>query len=177
MRYVFSTLAALAWALWFGGLMTLFLSVQSLFARDRSVAVDAAPMLFAAFERYQLLVAAVAVVATFGWWLTARSRRVVAVALLLALAVLGAVASTTLVTPRLERLRLASESDTPAFRGLHGRSMMRYVGEAAALLVAGLIRPAALRDPGRPRSAPVPSPGTPGEGRDEGSRQDPRLHA
>jgi hypothetical protein len=160
MRYVFSTLAALAWALWFGGLMTLFVSVQSMFARDRAVAVDAAPMLFAAFERYQLLLAAIAIVSTFGWWLTVRSRRVIAVALLLALAVLGAVASSTLVTPRLERLRLAGESGSPAFRSLHGQSMMLYVGEAAALLVAGMILPAALRHAGPP---PVPSPGIPGE--------------
>jgi hypothetical protein len=160
MRYVFSTLAALAWALWFGGLMTLFVSVQSMFARDRAVAVDAAPMLFAAFERYQLLLAAIAIVSTFGWWLTVRSRRVIAVALLLALAVLGAVASSTLVTPRLERLRLAGESGSPAFLSLHGQSMMLYVGEAAALLVAGMILPAALRHAGPP---PVPSPGIPGE--------------
>ena len=167
MRYAFSLVAALAWGLWFGGLMALFLFVQTMFDRSRTVAVDAAPMLFLAFEKYQLALAAVAVLATFAWWVTTRSGRVLAFGLCLALAVLGAVASPTLITPRLERLRLTGQSDTPEFRALHGRSMMIYVCEAAVLLIGGIILPVALREPrgarvdARQLDATPPAPATP----------------
>ena len=67
MRYGLALLVMLAWGLWFGGLITLFLMVSHLFSADRATAVVAAPRMFLAFERYQIIVAAVALVATVAW--------------------------------------------------------------------------------------------------------------
>jgi hypothetical protein len=121
-------------------------------------------MVFATFEVYQLVLAAVAVVATFGWWLMTRSRWVVALFVPTGLAVLAAVASMTLVTPKMEALRLRGESGTPAFRALHGRSMMLYSSEAVILLAVGLVLPGAIRATTRaadqrsdPRSGDAPA--------------------
>src|SRR5687768_2143724 len=67
MRTLLCFLAAFAWALWLGGLMTLFLMVSHLFSADRNTAVVAAPRMFLAFERYQILLAAALLVASAVW--------------------------------------------------------------------------------------------------------------
>ena len=66
MSRILSFIALLAWSLWLGGLVTLFVCVVMLFKTDRAIATQAAPHLFLAFERYQLIVAAVKTVP--GFW-------------------------------------------------------------------------------------------------------------
>jgi len=151
MSRIASTVAWVCVALWLGGMIFLFLAVQTLFAAfpraTSDVALQGAPALFRAFEKYQIVVAALALIGTFAWYLTRRDRLVMAVFVLLALAAAGAVVSTTLVTTRMERLRMAGESTSPQFRKLHGRSMMIYTSQAALLLGAAVMLPlAAGRD-------------------------------
>ena len=137
MRYGFAFLATLAWALWFGGLMTVFVLVNHLFSVDRATAVVAAPRMFLAFERYQLLLAAVALIATVAWRLTDPRGMLTTLFVFFAIASIGAIINAIIITPKLETLRKAGESSGPAFRALHGRSMATFVLEAIALLLAG----------------------------------------
>jgi hypothetical protein len=141
-------IVTLAWGLWFGGLITLFLAVTSLFetfAPDRHLAGTAAAGLFRRFEFYQLVLAAVAVVAAALWrasdWAAPLRRTFVLV--LLALAAGTALVSTFAVSNRIENLRENKLTDTPEFRRLHGLSMTVYSAEALTLLVAGLLLPGA----------------------------------
>jgi hypothetical protein len=157
MRKVIAVLVTLAWALWFGGIVALFLFVSVMFSQSRPVAVEAAPMLFHAFERYQLLVAAFALVCLVLWRVLVPSRAVMVVFTLLAFAAVAAVLSTTLVTPRIETLRRQGQSGSPEFRQLHGRSMQFYVSEAVLLLLAGVaLRQAIARDAVTPMQATTP---------------------
>jgi hypothetical protein len=149
MRYGLALVTTLAWALWFGGLMALFLFVSHLFRADRATAVVAAPKMFLAFERYQIMLAAVALIASAAWRLSTPRAMLTALFFLFALAASGTIVSATLITPRMEELRKQGESSSPAFRQLHGKSMMVYTSEAALLLIGGLILPAALRPPRR----------------------------
>ena len=144
----------LAWGLWFGGIVMVFIAVTSLFrtfAPDRTLAGTAAAGVFRRFEAYQLALGAVAIVAAVAWRAAdraARGRKAVLIALLL-LAAVAAVASTFVVSRRIEALRQTHLTGTPEFSRLHGTSMMVYTSEAAVLLVAGLVLCSALREPHR----------------------------
>ena len=137
MRYGFAFLTTLAWALWLGGLMTLFLLVSHLFSADRATAVVAAPRMFLAFERYQILLAAVALIATVAWRLTDQRGLITTLFVMFAVASVGAIVSASVITPKMEALRQAGQSSSPAFRALHGQSMIVFSLEAVALLIAG----------------------------------------
>jgi hypothetical protein len=154
MSRIASIFAWLATSLWLGGMIFLFIAVQTLFRAfpkaTSDVALRGAPALFAAFERYQLVLAATSLVAAFVWYLASRSKWIIAVFLLLSLSAAGAALSTTLITPEMERLRLAGQSASPRFAQLHGRSMLLYVSQAGALLVTALLLPAATRAAGSP---------------------------
>src|SRR6476619_3294704 len=122
----------LAWALWFGGLITLFLAVTSLFdtfAPDRHLAGTAAAGIFRRFEFYQLGLAAVAVVAAALWRMSephvSPLRRTVVLALLASAAGMALV-SMFAVSNRIENLRQNRLTDTAGFRRLHGLSMTVY---------------------------------------------------
>ena len=67
MRYGLSLLTALAWAFWLGGLIAVFVLVTDLFKVDRPTALVAAPRMFVHFERFELLLATVALIATAIW--------------------------------------------------------------------------------------------------------------
>ena len=137
MRYGFAFLTTLAWALWFGGLMTVFVLVNHLFAVDRPTAVVAAPRMFLAFERYQLFLAAVALIATVAWRLMDQRGLLTTLFVFFAVASVGAIVNAVVITPKLEALRKAGESSGPQFRALHGQSMATFTLEAVALLIAG----------------------------------------
>jgi hypothetical protein len=139
MRYVTSFVVTLAWALWLGGMVALVLFVQTLFARNRPVALDAAPMLFVAFERVQLVLAAAAVVGTFCWWVLTRRRAVMVLFALFAISGAIAAMSTTLNTAPMERLRAQGLRESPEFKRLHQRSTSMYMAEMVLLLAAGAV--------------------------------------
>jgi hypothetical protein len=153
MRNVMAILCSVAGSLWFGGTMALFLFVSTLFSQDRPTALAAAPRMFLVFEKYQLVLAAVALLAAFTWRILTPSRWITSVLVTLALAGAAAAMSAALVTPKMETIRAAGESSGPAFRRLHGISMMIYTFEAALLLIATLLLPAAIRTTTAPHAA------------------------
>ncbi len=120
-------ITTLAWAAWFGGLVTLFTLVSVLFKQDRA--------------------AAVVLIATTAWRLVDRRAILTALFGLFALATLAAVLEPVYISGEMQRLRIAGESGSERFRQLHGRSMMVYVGEALVLLVAGVMLPNAIEGP------------------------------
>jgi len=139
----------LAWGLWFGGIMMLFLAVTSLFDTfdpDKALAGTAAAGIFRRFEFHQLVLAAVAVGAATVLRVSSAggARRLTVLLVLLALAAGTALVSTLAVSSRIEGLRRDRLTDTPQFRRLHGLSMAVYTAEAALLLAAGLALPGAI---------------------------------
>ena len=148
-------------ALWVGSLAHLLLSVASLFAAFpkaiSQTAVQGAPILFAATERVNLVIAAVTLAAAVAWnWLSpGRSRRWIA--WLLAAAAMLAVAQRTIVSAKMDALRDAGLSGGDQFRTLHGVSSSQYLVQTGLLLTGTLLLPAALD-----RRSSVPSPGARG---------------
>jgi hypothetical protein len=141
-------LALIAWSLWLGGLVLLFVVVQTLFATEpRDTFIEVAPRIFLAFERYQLLLAGLALLGTFGWRLANPSLGIGALFTLFAAATVGALASTLLITPRLEDLRLHDQLQSPQFARLHGISMCVYVAQVILLAIAGFVATSQLRPP------------------------------
>ena len=145
LRSIASALVCIAWGLWFGGLGALFLFATRLFAEDRETALKAAPMMFLAFERYQLILAAVALVGVVIWRISTGSIRVTVVFSLLAIATIPAALGPMLITSRMEALRVQDQSSSPEFRKLHGISMIVYTGETFILLITGTTLPWAIR--------------------------------
>jgi hypothetical protein len=155
LRSTASALVCIAWALWFGGLGALFLFATRLFAEDRATALKAAPILFLSFERYQLLLAAAALLGSVVWRASTGSIRATLIFSLLAGATIPAALSPMLITSRMEALRVQGQSESPEFRRLHGISMIVYTGETLILLVTGLSLPWALRDRRLPEVSPA----------------------
>jgi hypothetical protein len=144
MRTVFSVVLAVAWALWFGGIVALFLFVSVLFKADRPTAMRAAPEMFYAFEKYQIVLAAVCLIAAVALRITTKAGVFAVVFLFLAVATVGACAEPMFISSKMEKLREMGQSGSAEFKKLHGYSMVVYVAQAVALLGAGLFLPAAM---------------------------------
>jgi len=144
MRYGFSLLTSIVWGLWFGGMIALFLFVSYLFVADRTTAVVAAPKMFQVFERYQLIVAAAALIASAGWRMLVPRAAISAIFTCCALCTVGVVLSATLIRPPMERLREQGESSGAQFQRLHRISERVYSAQAIVLLVGGIILHSAL---------------------------------
>ena len=161
MRYGLAMTTVVAWGLWFGGLGALFLFVSYLFVTDRKIAMVAAPKMFAVFETYQLIVAAVALVASAVWRLISPGRAAITfIFMMLAVSAVGTITNALAVRPPLERMRIAGETATPQFARMHKLSERLYSAQAFVLLAAGVVIPVALAPP-RPRSAPSSDESTP----------------
>jgi hypothetical protein len=145
LRKIAASLVCIAWALWLGGLGALFLFVTDLFARDRPTALKAAPQMFLVFERYQILLAAAALMGVVAWRILAGSIRVTVLFILLAAATVPAALGPMFVTSRMEQLRQQGQSSSGEFRKLHGISMIVYTGQTLILLAAGLTLPWAMQ--------------------------------
>ena len=159
MNRVVATLVCLAWALWLGGAVMVFVTAGSLFttfAPDRVTAGTAAAGVFRTWERYQLVLAGVALTLTVAWRVLPGAPKLkTAVFASFAVAALLGVYSTLRVTPRIDELRRSGLTMRDArFRRLHGTSNALYAAGAAALLGAGLLLPEAVR-----RDAGKTSPG------------------
>jgi uncharacterized protein DUF4149 len=165
-------LALTAWSLWLGGLVLLFVIVQTLFnAEPHDIFIEVAPRIFLAFERYQLLLAGLALLGTFGWRLANPSIGISAVFTLFAAATIGALSSTMFITPHLEDLRLHDQLSSPQFARLHGLSMLVYSAQVLLLTVAGFVATGQMRPAPRqraietaPASAPPAEPPPPDAG-------------
>jgi glucose dehydrogenase len=139
--------------------MMLFLSVTRLFAADptRNLPDRANPILFHAFERYQLILAAVALVLALGWLMLRRSMATTLVFACLVMATVGAVVSTAWTTPRIDRLQARDLIHTPEFRRAHAQSMIVYTAGAALLLLGGLALAGAITaDAAGAAGSPIP---------------------
>src|SRR5437867_10026 len=156
MSRLFAFVSLLAWALWLGGLITLFICVITLFHHNRSLAADSAPLLFVNFERYQLILAAVALTATVAWRITTKNLLLNLLFLLLCLSSLGAIASPLYFSKQMESLREQGKTSSPKFETLHHQSEWVYTTEATLLLICGFPLFVALRRPVVPPPPPKP---------------------
>lgn len=145
MRTVLQALLTLVWGLWFGGVVALFVAIHGVFGAfpsDANTAGEAAIHVFRAFNRYQLGVAAAAIILTFVWSLSQRGRRMkMGLFLVFGLTTVDACIITTYVAPAIERMHANGMTHTPGFIAMHGYSMLLYLAEAVLLLVAGLLLP------------------------------------
>ena len=141
MRVVSQTLFTLVAALWLGGLVSLFVSVQTLFSHDRDLALVAAPVLFDVFDLYQRGLAVAGLVAVLGVLLTRPNRSAVAGSILLALNVVPAAVVAFYVMPKMSGLLASNSGSSPDFKWLHGLSMLLYCGETLLLLGVVLLLP------------------------------------
>ncbi len=139
--------ACIAWALWFGGLVALGLFVMRLFAADRELAIKTAPQLFSVFGRYQILLAAFALLATAGWRFSVKSGRISVLFFLLAFAALAAAVGPAVFMNRMMELWSHGDSASTEFQKLHHVSEIVYSAQILILLVTGLLFPWAFRQP------------------------------
>jgi hypothetical protein len=154
MRYVLALLATLAWGLWFGGMVALFLFVSYLFVNDRATAIVAAPKMFLVFERYQFVIATLAIVSSALWRLVDKRRTITLLFIFFALSAVGTILSATLIRAPMENLRLEGQSSRPEFQRLHKASEKLYTVQAVLLLVGGIMLPSAMRISPRPGTGP-----------------------
>jgi hypothetical protein len=154
MRYFISLITIFSWALWLGGMVALVLFVSALFARDRAVALEAAPRLFVIFGTYQLIISVVAIAAACTWRLIEKRRALSGIIVMLILAGCGAVLLSTMIVPPMEKLRAEGQRESVEFKQLHKRSTRLYLAEMLALIITGCMLPAAMRfrPPGASRS-------------------------
>jgi hypothetical protein len=148
LRKLLPTLLAMTWALWLGGLVTLFIVVESLFVTfdsDHTIAGLAASGIFARFNRYQLVLAAIALVGSFFWRIQSRRGGVTGLFFCFGLAAFAAIIVAGVIAPNLESMRIARQTHTPQFIRLHGISMMLYLGEIVCLIASGFMLPLLIR--------------------------------
>jgi len=148
MRYLTTALLILSTSLWLGGLVALAALVMAVFISsglDRETAGKATSSMFVWFGKGQLVVAAVALIATFLAYLQRRGAAVVAVFVLLALGTLGAVAFNVWLVPKLESLRLSGQSQSADFKNLHQQSEHLMTAVIAIVFVAAMTLPAVIR--------------------------------
>ncbi len=137
MRTLVIYVIGLGLALWLGGSMALYMFVQYLFKIERAVAVNAAPMMFFIFERYQLMIAAILLAATIVWRLYSCSRPKKLLLACLMVASLLAITQFGIISPKMNELHLTGQSSNMEFKKLHGYSMVVYVGTTVMTLLAG----------------------------------------
>lgn len=128
--------------LWMGGLVALILFVSSLFVKARSIAVDAAPVLFHVFERYQLGLAAVGLFSLVIWRWTGRSKfKTLALAGVMVATIL-AVVQIGYITPHVEQYR---NTDRPMFDRFHHLASTNYTVLAVFVFIALILALTAAR--------------------------------
>ena len=149
-RRLWPILTCVALAVWLGSLAHTLLSVATLFAafpkNASNVAVEAAPLIFAATEKALLATAAVGLIAIFAWRRCAcsRPRRWASYAMIAATVLL--VAQAAIVSPKMEALRADGEGSSATFKRLHGASSAQYLAQTLCVLIATALLPAALRE-------------------------------
>ena len=157
MKTLAATVVTLAWGMWLGGLGTLFALLGTIFntpGYSRSQQGDFAQRLFPVFERMQLIFAAAALLGTAAWWFVNRRGLKMVLFALFAVATCVAVAETTIVTPRVQKLSAEGMRGTPEFEKAHQLSSRVYSSGAVVLLVAGLLLPTTIKRDGATASPP-----------------------
>lgn len=142
----FGGLAIVVLGTWFGGLAALILFVSYLFSTRRAVALDAAPLLFRSFERYQLAVAAVTLVTLVLWRLAGRRWTKTASLAMALLATTLSVLQIAYITPT---ITATQNTDRPRFDAFHHYASMNYTTIAVLVLIATVLALVAHRRAGR----------------------------
>jgi hypothetical protein len=96
-------------------------------------------------NRYQLVLAAIALIASFIWRIQSRRSGVTGLFFCFGLAAFAAIIVTGVIAPHLEAMRIAQQTHTPEFGRLHGISMLLYLGEMVCLIAGGFILPILIR--------------------------------
>lgn len=162
MRYFLSWLLLLAWGLWIGGQATLVLLIVTLFRQARPTAIQAGPHMFPAFERYQLILAGVAIVASALLAMVTRRKMFAVLIALFIAAGAGGIVSRISLTPKMVELWRVNRAESPEFKALHRQSEAIYNVEFVLLLLAGILLPAMLRGAPRKESEDYLEKGPPG---------------
>jgi hypothetical protein len=142
MQRILYTAVSIIWSLWFGGLILLFMAVQSLFnafADRHDLAGQAAQQIFHLFDKYQLSLAGLALVLTFIWRVISPRTGKTTLFTGFALATVGAVVIATIISPKIVILASQGLQQTAQFKKMHGLSMVVYLAETIILLVTGLL--------------------------------------
>lgn len=136
----------LSMALWLGGLVTLFLSLITIFRYNRGIGAQVGPVLFSWFEPYQIGLGLIAVVSTFLWrmYSCSRAKKTLMVSLILALMV--STVSYTYLTPQIMHMTTDQAIESgERFAQLHRISETLYNLLAILVLLAFISFIAALR--------------------------------
>jgi hypothetical protein len=167
MNRVFSILVVLAWGVWIGSLVGVFVAVTSLSRTFAATGEGGQPTVsemfgltagnvFGLYERVQLVLAGVALLAGFAWRVTrGAAGQKSAVFVLFALAAASAVVETTYVAREIDALRQAGETKTPRFKMMHGLSFGLYSANILLLAAGGAVLPFAIAREARQRAATV----------------------
>jgi hypothetical protein len=147
MRYFLRVTVALAWGIWFGGLLSMFMFITGLFNSLkaeglRQVFDQIAPHQFMMSERFELVFGMLALIMTFGLRLLDHRPAVTWFFGVLALAAMVAILKSAVLTPRMVKLIVPGMEPTEEFKRLHGLSMLASCIEAVLLLIAGAALPA-----------------------------------
>lgn len=127
-----------SWALWFGGMIALFIFVSRLFITNRDVAVNAAPVLFQSFAIYQIIVGMIACACGT---LLARmtAQKTLAIGTVLMAISLGLSLILRMWTLEMMTLNRSLVSDVARFQTLHHSTTNLYTTSAVLLLIAGIM--------------------------------------
>jgi hypothetical protein len=144
-RSILAGWVCIAWGLWLGSLGALFLFVIRLFSADYDLGAHAAPVLFVVFEKYQLILAALALIGAALLRIVLKSRQAILLLCMLSAAAILAALQPLALTGRLESLRQAGQTHTPEFQRLHSEASTVYTIETLIVLAAGFVIPTAIR--------------------------------
>lgn len=149
MNRVFSTFLLLVWGAWFGSLIGIFIAVVSISMTFPISSPESTNVyyfgittsgIFGLFERIQLCLAGGALLFAFAWQLyRGASRLKIALFVLFALATVGSVFETAYVSPKINDLRVQSETQSPEFKKMHGMSFGIYSANTLLLFVGGIL--------------------------------------
>ena len=148
MRYFSCVLVTLAWGLWIGSLVAVFVLIMGLareFAGDTESFGRAASSLFHAYEVYQLFLAAAALTAAFVWLAADSARPKIAVFVLFALAAAAAIFEYSYLSPHIDTLRLTYQTGTRQFHYFHKLATYVYLSQTILMAAAGFLLPLGMR--------------------------------
>jgi hypothetical protein len=150
MRYLLLLVINVAWALWFGGTIAVFIFVPYLFHSHPEVAREANSAIFIIFCKYELWLAAAAALGASLLLVAYPSKS--ALGLLAALIVSGGMAITVSLglLPRMEALRQQGLQQSEEWKTDHGKSMIAMTLQSVVLLMGGAAILGAARPPRQP---------------------------
>jgi hypothetical protein len=153
MRYFLSGLLSAAWALWFGGVVTMLLFMNRLFQsmHDEFSAVFhvVAPPQFRLSERFGLVAGGLALLSAFAMRLLTRGRAATWLFVLFAITAALEGVRPAYLAPRMQGLVTPGQTPPPEFARLHGMYMAAAGLEAIFLLLAAFALPAVMRAPSK----------------------------